>query len=60
MKGLRFSVGNGVWRIAFAFDPSRFAVLLVAGDKAGISERRFYRSLIERADARFGRHLSRG
>ena len=60
MKELRFSVGNGVWRIAFAFDPSRFAVLLVAGDKAGISERRFYRSLIERADARFGRHLSRG
>lgn len=57
MKELRFSVGNGVWRIAFAFDPSRFAVLLVAGDKAGISERRFYRSLIERADARFGRHL---
>ena len=60
MKELRFSVGNGVWRIAFAFDPSRCAVLLVAGDKAGISERRFYRSLIERADARFGRHLSRG
>ena len=60
MKELRFSVGNGVWRIAFAFDPSRRAVLLVAGDKAGISERRFYRSLIERADARFERHLSRG
>jgi len=60
MKELRFSVGNGVWRIAFAFDPSRCAVLLVAGDKAGISERRFYRSLIERADARFERHLSRG
>ncbi|MEX5623812.1 type II toxin-antitoxin system RelE/ParE family toxin, partial [Pseudomonas syringae] len=57
MKELRFSVGNGVWRIAFAFDPSRCAVLLDAGDKAGISERRFYRSLIERADARFGRHL---
>jgi len=60
MKELRFSVGNGVWRIAFAFDPSRCAVLLVAGDKAGISERRFYRSLIDRADARFERHLSRG
>lgn len=60
MKELRFSVGNGVWRIAFAFDPSRCAVLLVAGDKAGISERRFYRSLIERADARFERHLCRG
>ncbi|MNP84689.1 hypothetical protein D3C76_1841060 [compost metagenome] len=60
MKELRFSVGNGVWRVAFAFDPSRRALLLVAGDKAGISERRFYRSLIGRADARFERHLFRG
>lgn len=60
MKELRFSVGDGVWRVAFAFDPSRCALLLVAGDKAGISERRFYRSLIDRADARFERHLSRG
>lgn len=32
----------------------------VAGDNAGMSERRFYRSLIERADERFDRHLSRG
>jgi hypothetical protein len=60
MKELRFSVGDGVWRVAFAFDPSRCALLLVAGDKAGISERRFYRCLIDRADARFERHLSRG
>ena len=60
MKELRFSVGDGVWRVAFAFDPSRCALLLVAGDKAGINERRFYRSLIDRADARFERHLSRG
>ncbi len=59
MKELRFSVGDGVWRVAFAFDPSRCALLLVAGDKAGISERRFYRSLIGRADARFERHLCR-
>ena len=60
MKELRFSVGDGVWRVAFAFDPSRRALLLVAGDKAGINQRRFYRSLIDRADARFERHLSRG
>jgi hypothetical protein len=33
MKELRFSVGDGVWRVAFAFDPSRCALLLVAGDK---------------------------
>lgn len=60
MKELRFSADGGVWRVAFAFDRARCALLLVAGDKAGISERRFYRNLIERADERFDRHLSRG
>jgi hypothetical protein len=47
MKELRFKAGNGVWRIAFAFDPERSAILLVAGDKSGVSQKRFYRSLID-------------
>jgi hypothetical protein len=59
MKELRFSAADGVWRVAFAFDPRRRAILLVAGDKSGVSEARFYRRLIERADARFDAHLSR-
>ena len=59
MKELRFKAGNGVWRIAFAFDPKRSAILLVAGDKSGVSERRFYKNLIEVADRRFDAHLSR-
>ncbi len=58
MKELRFDADGGVWRVAFAFDPMREAVLLVAGDKSGGSEARFYRGLIEKADARFDRHLS--
>jgi hypothetical protein len=33
MKELRFDSAGGVWRVAFAFDPFRRAVLLVAGDK---------------------------
>ncbi len=33
MKEIRFKSENGVWRVAFAFDPRRRAVLLVAGDK---------------------------
>jgi hypothetical protein len=45
MKELRFDAADGVWRIAFAFDPKRKAVLLVAGDKSGPSEKRFYRQL---------------
>jgi Uncharacterized protein conserved in bacteria len=60
MKELRFNADGGVWRVAFAFDRYRSALLLAAGNKAGISERRFYRSLIDRADERFDRHLSRG
>jgi hypothetical protein len=35
MKELRFKVAHGVWRVAFAFDPERQAILLVAGNKAG-------------------------
>lgn len=59
MKELRFNVINGVWRIAFAFDPKRQAILLVAGDKAGINQKRFYKQLIAKADKRFDEHISR-
>jgi hypothetical protein len=59
MKELRFSAADGEWRVAFAFDPKRRAILLVAGDKSGGSEKRFYRELIRKADERFGVHLAR-
>jgi hypothetical protein len=59
MKELRFAASGGVWRVAFAFDPKRKAILLVAGDKSGGSEKRFYHRLIELADRRFDAHLAR-
>jgi hypothetical protein len=59
MKELRFGAANGEWRVAFAFDIKRKAILLVAGDKSGVSEKRFYRDLIRKADDRFDAHLSR-
>jgi len=59
MKEMRFSAAHGEWRLAFAFDPSRKAILLVAGDKSGGNARRFYRRLIRKADERFDRHLAR-
>ena len=59
LKELRFSAGQGVWRVAFAFDPRRRAILLVAGNKAGVAGKRFYRELIRVADARFTGHLRR-
>ena len=58
MKELRFDATNGVWRAAFAFDALRQAVVLVAGDKSGESQARFYRALIATADKRFDAHLA--
>jgi len=48
MKELRFDAAGGVWRAAFAFDPKRAAILLVAGDKSGQSERTFYKRRLSR------------
>jgi hypothetical protein len=48
MKEMRFDAAGGVWRVAFAFDPRRRAILLVAGDKSGVSQKKFYRDLIGR------------
>jgi hypothetical protein len=56
MKELRFRADDGIWRVAFAFDLKRRAILLVGGDKSGVSEDRFYRNLIEIADQRFDQH----
>lgn len=48
---------SGGW--LFAFDVKRKAILLVAGDKSGVSERRFHHELIRKADERFDTHLNR-
>jgi len=57
MKELRFAAADGVWRVAFAFDTKRKAILLVAGDKSGGSEKRFNRELVRKANERFDAHL---
>lgn len=58
MKELRFSWNGQVWRVAFAFDPQRQAVLLVGGDKGGVDQRRFYKRLLAVADERYDDHLA--
>jgi hypothetical protein len=58
MKELRFSWNGQVWRVAFAFDPQRQAILLVGGDKGGADQRRFYKRLLAVADARYDDHLA--
>ena len=59
LKELRFDAAGGVWRVAFAFDPNRHAIPLVAGDKAGVNQDRFYDRLIAQADRRYAAHLRR-
>jgi hypothetical protein len=59
MKELRFDAMRRVWRVACAFDPRRQGILLVAGDKSGVSQHRFYKQLIAKADKRFAAHLER-
>ncbi|API61405.1 addiction module toxin RelE (plasmid) [Tardibacter chloracetimidivorans] len=56
MKELRVQIGGEPWRIFFAFDPKRSAILLVGGNKAG--DKRFYDVNIPIADARYTRHLA--
>jgi hypothetical protein len=58
MKELRFNWEGAVWRIAFAFDPKRQAVLLVGGDKSGANQKRFYKRLVKIADERYQKYLT--
>ena len=53
LKELRFAAEGGVWRVAFAFDRNRIAVLLVMGDKRGMAANRFYKTMVSKAEARW-------
>jgi len=61
LKELRYEVhaGTEVWRAAFAVDPERRAIVLVAGDKQGQDEVLFYRELLRKANKRYDAHLAR-
>lgn len=57
MKELRIKVLKVQWRFAFAFDPERKAVVLCGGAKSGVSQKLFYKRLIDHADRRYDEHL---
>ena len=59
MKEIRAKTARQVMRIAFAFNLERTAILLVAGNKQGANQRRFYQQLIEDADRLFDQHLAK-
>ena len=55
MKELRVQQGGDPWRIFFAFDPRRSAILLIGGCKVG--DKRFYERMIPIADRLFEIYL---
>jgi hypothetical protein len=57
MKELRVQFRGEPWRVLFAFDPSRAAILLVGGNKQG--DKRWYKKHMRIADERLKRHLKR-
>jgi hypothetical protein len=57
MKELRVQSKQRLFRILFAFDPIRQAILLIGGDKRG--DRRFYQKMIPIADSLYDRYLEK-
>jgi len=55
MRELRVQHQGRPYRIFYAFDPERKAILLIAGDKTG--DDRFYQRMIPRADRLYDEHL---
>ncbi len=57
MKELRFKTDDSIWRVVFAFASNREGILLIAGNKAGVSKKRFYKALIKKADSQYEDYL---
>ena len=55
MKELRIQHQGRPYRILFAFDPRRYAYLILGGDKTGDAQ--WYEDAIRRADSIFAQHL---
>jgi len=55
MRELRVQVGGDPYRVFYAFDPRRAAILLIGGTKAG--DDRFYDRMIPIADRLYDEHL---
>ena len=56
MKELRPTVNKVEWRVAYAFDTARKAIVLSAASKGGKSSSLVYKQMIAKADARFTTH----
>ena len=55
MRELRIQIGGRPFRVLFAFDPNRAAILLIGGDKTGND--RWYEIHVPVADRLYDEHL---
>jgi len=55
MRELRIQHEGRPYRVLYAFDPRRAALLLLGGDKTG--DDRWYEKMVPKADALYKRHL---
>lgn len=55
MKELRIQHQGRPYRVLYAFDPRRTAMLLIGGDKTG--NNRWYEEFVPKADAIYAQHL---
>ncbi len=56
MRELRIQHAGRPYRMLYAFDPRRVAIVLVGGDKTG--NHRWYEEFVPRADQLYKRHLT--
>ncbi len=56
MKELRIQHAGRPYRVLYAFDPRRCAILLVGGDKTG--DRQWYKRFVPVADRLYEKHLT--
>ncbi|MDQ2899545.1 MAG: type II toxin-antitoxin system RelE/ParE family toxin [Acidobacteriota bacterium] len=56
MRELRVQHAGRPYRVLYAFDPHRSAILLIGGDKTG--DNRWYETYVPQADRIFRQHLS--
>jgi hypothetical protein len=56
MKELRIQHAGNPYRVLFAFDPRRVAILLIGGDKTG--DERWYAVYVPIADALYDEHIA--
>lgn len=57
MRELRIQHQGRPYRVLYAFDPRRAALLLLGGDKTG--DDRWYDKMVPKADAMYERHIQR-